>query len=79
MIYVASVVNLGVPTQKHLGDFSRFAVFHRGGGPNIFCQHFGLALLGAEIWEGDERRKVQFLESGDSLNGQNLFTALPFL
>ena len=32
-----------------------------------------------EIWEGDERRKFQALESGDSLNGRNLFTELPFL
>ena len=24
--------------------------------------------IGAEIWEGDERRKFQFLESTDSLN-----------
>ena len=35
--------------------------------------------IGAEIWEGDERRKFQFLESGDSLKGRNLFTELPFL
>ena len=35
--------------------------------------------LGAEIWEGDERRKFRFLESGNSLNGQNLFNELPFL
>ena len=34
---------------------------------------------GAEIWEGDERRRFQFLKCGDSLNGQNLFTELPFL
>ena len=36
-------------------------------------------LLGAEIWEGDERRTFQLLEPGDSLNGRNLFTELPFL
>ena len=35
--------------------------------------------VGAEIWEGDERRRFQFIESGDSLNGRNLFTELPFL
>ena len=35
--------------------------------------------LEAEIWAGDERRKFQALESGDSLNGRNLFTELPFL
>ena len=29
-----------------------------------------------EIWEGDERRR---LESGDSLNGLDLFSELPFL
>ena len=28
---------------------------------------------------GDESRRFQFLESGKSLNGQNLFTELPFL
>ena len=37
------------------------------------------SLVGAEIWEGDERRKFQCLESGDSLNGRNLFNELPFL
>ena len=26
-----------------------------------------------EIWEGDERRRFQVIESGDSLNGRNLF------
>ena len=35
--------------------------------------------LGAEIWEGDERRKFQLIEFGDSLNGGNLFTELSFL
>ena len=35
--------------------------------------------VGAEIWEGDEHRKFQFLESGDSRNGRNLFSELPFL
>ena len=34
--------------------------------------------IGAEICEGDEHRKFQFLESGDALNGQNLFSELPF-
>ena len=34
-------------------------------------------LVGAEIGEGDERRKFQFLESGNSLNGRNLFIELP--
>ena len=35
--------------------------------------------LGVEVWEGDERRKLECLESGDSPNGRNLFTELPFL
>ena len=35
--------------------------------------------LTVEIWEGDEHSKSQFSESGDSLNGQNLCTELPFL
>ena len=35
--------------------------------------------LGPEIWEGDERRKFQSLESGDSLNGRKLFSEFPFL
>ena len=35
--------------------------------------------LGVEIWEGDEHRKFQFVKSGDSLNGGNLFSELPFL
>ena len=43
---------------------------------NTFVHVF---LIGAEIWEGDERRYFKFLESGDSLNGRNLFTELPFL
>ena len=29
-----------------------------------------VSVIGAEIWEGDERRKFQCLESGDSLTGQ---------
>ena len=37
------------------------------------------SVLGTEIWEGDEHRKFQFLESGASLNGRNLFTELSFL
>ena len=41
---------------------------------------FSLSLfIGAEIWEGDERRKFQVLESTDSLNDRNLFSELPFL
>ena len=44
----------------------------------FFCLREGVGVfflwIGAEIWEGDERRKFQFLESGDSLNGRNLFT-----
>ena len=35
--------------------------------------------IGAEIWEGDECRKFQFLESGHSLKGQKLLIELPFL
>ena len=35
--------------------------------------------IGAEIWEGDERRKFQFVETGDSLNSRNLFSELLFL
>ena len=69
----------------------RGAVFHHGGVP----ENCPLALMGrfpsfptlignvpsvrAEIWEEDECRKLQLLESGDSLNGRNLFTELPFL
>ena len=33
----------------------------------------------AENWEGDERRKLLFSESGGSLNGPHLPTDLPFL
>ena len=35
--------------------------------------------LEGEIWEGDERRKLQFSESGGSLNCPDLFTEVPFL
>ena len=38
-----------------------------------------LWVVGAEIWEGDECRRFQFLESGNSLNGRNLFNELSFL
>ena len=52
-----------------------------GGGQNYF--HSGTEWvafkLGAETGEGDERRKIQFAESGGSLNGPDLFTELPFL
>ena len=34
--------------------------------------------IGAEIWEGDERRKIRFADSGGSLNGLNLFSEWPF-
>ena len=36
-------------------------------------------ILGAEIWEGNERRRFQCIESGDSLTGRNLSTELPLL
>ena len=37
-------------------------------------------VLGVETWEGDERRRFPFLESGGSLNGpKSLFSELSFL
>ena len=36
-----------------------------------------ISKFGAEIGEGDERRR--FKKSGDSLNGQNLFSEVSFL
>ena len=36
-------------------------------------------LLGGGIWEGDERRRSQFLESDNSLDGPDLFNELPIL
>ena len=44
-------------------------------GPDLVSSDF----IGVEIWEGDERRKFQAIESGDSQNGRNLFTELSFL
>ena len=38
-----------------------------------------LGKVGAEFWEGDERSKIQFLQSGSVLNGPDLFTELPLL
>ena len=37
-----------------------------------------ISKIGAKIWEGDERRKIHFEESRDSLNRHNLFTEVPF-
>ena len=34
--------------------------------------------LETQIWEGDERRNIQFSASGGSLNGPDLFAELPF-
>ena len=33
----------------------------------------GWYYIGVEIWGGDERRRFQCIESGNSLNGRNLF------
>ena len=46
-------------------------------GSGVAVPNKPLTNLGAEIWEGDERRRFRFIESGDSLNGRNLFTELP--
>ena len=46
----------------------------RDGGPQS-----GACLIGVEIWEGDERRRIQFIQSRASLTDQILFTELPFL
>ena len=43
---------------------------------HVHTQYFEIQNLGGEIWEGDERRKFQFLESGDSVNHRNLFSEL---
>ena len=58
------------------------------GGPSDMALHprrahqtKSIQRVGAEIWEGDERRKLRFgfSESSGSLNGPDLFTELPFL
>ena len=41
--------------------------------------HGGAPLVGAEIWDGDERRKIQSSKSCGSPNGSDLFTELAFL
>ena len=45
---------------------------------SCLCFFFSPDFFGAEKWEGDERRRFHFIESGVSLNGQNLFSELFF-
>ena len=44
-----------------------------GSGQKVYVEKMYVLFLSM-----DERRKFQFFESGDSLNGRNLFTELPF-